>query len=124
MKTMFKSVLIIIIFITAALTSCKKDVEPPAPMGKLLTYTNIKSSEFDRIDIVVNGEVAGTLTAPYVIKPICGEVNSASTSSIALPPGVYKVKAIQYKNGENVGQWTEKDRTIVADNCTLVNWVD
>ncbi|SDG57798.1 hypothetical protein SAMN04487996_12044 [Dyadobacter soli] len=106
---------------------CSKDKDPapaPAPKGTLLTYTNINDRSFDRIDIIVDGKVAGTLTKPFAVKPTCGAAASASVTSIELSVGTHKVYAIQYKNGENVGEWNEETETINDGKCTPINWTE
>lgn len=94
------------------------------PTGTLLTYTNIAAREFDRIDVFVDGKVAGTLTAPYTTKPTCGAAASASVVSIKLPSGSHKVYAVQYKDNKNVGEWEEENETITTDKCTPINWTE
>lgn len=102
---------------------CKKEKDT-TPMGTLLNYTNLNSSTFDRIDIIVDGKVAGSITKPYVTKPVCGDPSSAFAAAIPLAVGSYKVYAIQYKDGKQVDEWPESTEVIKEGKCTLNNWVE
>ena len=127
MKTFSKSFVFLLMFFVCNIlfSSCKKGEEPVPLMGTLLTYTNIPKSEFDRIDVIVDGKVAASITEPYgTVKPVCGATNSASAAVVALTPGVHKVYAIQYKGGKNVGEWEPADESITADKCKLINWTE
>ena len=125
MKSAFNSsVLYLLIALTGFFTSCKKDQGPAPQTGTLLAYTDIKKSEFDRIDVIVDGKVAASLTAPFDVKPTCGAKSSPSAVVIPLAPGTYKVYAIQYKDGKNVGEWEEENETITANKCSPFNWTE
>jgi hypothetical protein len=127
MKTSFQSLrnYVFILAFVIAVAGCNQGDDPaPSPKGTLLTYTNIAVSQYDRIDVIVDGKVVGKLTAPFVVKPSCGAGPSASVVSIDLPVGTHKVYAIQYKNGKHVGEWTEENEVIREGKCTPLNWTE
>ncbi|MBO9565424.1 MAG: hypothetical protein J7621_21785 [Niastella sp.] len=115
----------LILFVATALlgVGCKKNKDA-TPTGTLLNYTNLKSTTFDRIDIIVDGKVAGTITMPYTTKPVCGDASSPIAAAIKLSVGNHKVYALQYKDGKEVAEWPETTEVIKEDKCTLANWVE
>ncbi len=119
--SLFKASIFLVVVLLFA-SSCKKD--KATPMGTLLTYTNIPASEYDRIEVYVGGQMKGALTQPYIIKPSCGDQGSAYNLAIQLPVGEHIIYAIQFKDGKNVGEWSETTRDIKEDKCAYINWVD
>ncbi len=117
------SALILCASIVSLGVGCKKEKDT-TPTGTLLNYTNLKSTTFDRIDIIVDGKVAGTITKPYTTKPVCGDASSPIAAAIKLSVGNHKVYALQYKDGKEVAEWPETTEVIKEDKCTLANWVE
>ncbi|WP_276484668.1 hypothetical protein [Paraflavitalea pollutisoli] len=126
MKTRNIASFVLALGLAIVFVSCKKEKdEPKTPTGTLLNYTSMKTTVFDRIDILVDGKVAGSITKPYgIVKPKCGAANSDYAAAIVLPVGTHKVSALQFKDGKQVDKWSERTETITADQCTPANWVD
>lgn len=89
---------------------CKKS-EDPGPMGSVLVYTQKSASTFDKIDVFVDGELAGTLTLPFVgtlvqPKPLCGTATTASVLNVQRPVGSsHLIEAKGSLKGKAAGSW-------------------
>lgn len=114
----------LLVMASALLVSCKDDKPEPEPMGSLISYTTISSTEFDRIEITVAGEVKAVLTGTSFLKPACGTPASKSVSNIALPPGTHMIGAKQYKGGKVVGTWPEAATKITLETCKKISWAE
>jgi hypothetical protein len=121
MKKTIKSVAMAALCCAFMISSCSKEYAPK-PKGTLVSYTMLSTEDFDRIDILVDGQQLGQLSKPNDDKPVCWEKNSASVSSISLDVGNHMVGAKQYKEGKLVGEWPEEPLTIEVESCRKIKW--
>lgn len=107
-------------------TSCSKP-EPPEPVvtSNLLVYTRAFNKNADRIDILIDGNRAGSLTRGYVDLtgngPSCNAPTSGSLLNIELTVGKHTVDAEAYKGDQKVSGWIPKVVEIDADACSPIN---
>jgi hypothetical protein len=126
MKNFLKNVrpgIIASLLIIAVSFSCKED-EAPVPQGNLIFYTNYNPEKYDRIDVIVDGKVLGSLSATAAARPECNAPGSASVVSLMLPVGTYAVTGKRYKGGEQVGNWKASSATVTAEECKRIRLVE
>ncbi|WAC14519.1 hypothetical protein [Dyadobacter pollutisoli] len=126
MKNLFKNVRLgslYLLVIATMVFSCKKDDEP-VPQGNLIFYTNYDQEKFDRIDVIVDGNVLGTLSKSIPTRPECGAAGSPSVVSLNLPIGTYVVSGKRYKGNDLVGNWKASSATVTAEDCKRIRFVD
>jgi hypothetical protein len=121
MKITIKSIAMAALCGTFMISSCSKE-DAPKPKGTLVSYTMLNTENFDRIDIIVDGQQLGQLSKPNDSKPVCWAKNSASISSIELEIGSHMVGARQYKEGKLVGEWTDEPINIEVESCSKIKW--
>lgn len=95
----------------------KNEPEPAKPTGNLTMYTDLPANTFDRLDLYINGVLAGSLTARTTVKPDCGITSSSWAFSKNLEPGTYQIDAKQYLKGQLVDDWADWKVTIVEGQC-------
>ena len=126
MKNFFKNVrsgIIALLLLIAVSFSCKED-KAPVPQGNLIFYTNYNPEKYDRIDVIVDGKVLGSLSATAAARPECNAPGSASVVSLMLPVGTYAVTGKRYKGGEQVGNWKASSATVTAEECKRIRLVE
>jgi hypothetical protein len=111
------AVLLLIVF------SCKDDKEP-VPQGNLIFYTNYTPEKYDRIDIIIDGKVMGSISETAAARPECNAPGTASVLSLMLPVGTYAVSGKRYKGGEQVGNWKASSATVTAEECKRIRLVE
>jgi len=99
--------------------SCKKEKDEPKT-GNMIFYTLINNTEFDEIEIFVDGKSRGKITLSHIERPDCGTASSINVISVKLPAGVHSWYAKQYKGGVYIDGWDERDETIVAGKCEFI----
>jgi hypothetical protein len=126
MKNFLKNVrpgIIASLLIIAVSFSCKED-KAPVPQGNLIFYTNYTPEKYDRIDVIVDGKILGSLSATAATRPECNAPGSASVVSLMLPVGTYTVSGKRYKGGEQVGNWKASTATVTAEECKRIRLVE
>jgi len=103
--------------------SCKDDKEP-VPQGNLLFYTNYTPEKYDRIDVIVDGKVMGSISETAAVRPECNAAGSASVVSLMLPVGTYAVSGKRYKGGEQVGNWKASSASVTVEECKRIRFVE
>ncbi|MCF0070163.1 hypothetical protein LZD49_06745 [Dyadobacter sp. CY261] len=103
--------------------SCKDD-EEPTPQGNLIFYTNYSPEKYDRIDVIVDGNVLGSISETAAARPECNVPGSASVVSLTLPVGTYAVSGKRYKGGEQVGNWKASSATVSIEECKRIRLVE
>lgn len=123
MNKSFRSVtvLILLLGIITIMHSCKKD---KTPTGSFMFYTFLDSDAYDAIKIFVDGKESGTITLSHIEKPDCGTPTSINVINIKLPTGKHSWSAKQFKNGQEIDEWDERDETIKEGECTFIKLTD
>lgn len=103
--------------------SCKDD-KMPVPEGNLIFYTNYTPEKYDRIDIIVDGKVMGSISQTAAVRPECNAPGTASVVSLMLPVGTYAVSGKRYKGGELVGNWKASSASVTAEECKRIRFVE
>lgn len=103
--------------------SCKDD-EAPVPQGNLIFYTNYTPEKYDRIDIIIDGKVMGSISETAAARPECNAPGTASVVSLMLPVGTYAVSGKRYKGGEQVGNWKASSASVTAEECKRIRFVE
>lgn len=125
MKNSFKNVRlgsIASLLIIISLFSCKED--EPTPQGNLIFYTNYTPENYDRIDVLVDGKVMGSISETAAARPECNAPGSTSIVSLNLPVGTYAVSGKRYKGGEQVGNWKASSATVTVEDCKRIRFVE
>lgn len=126
MKNFFKNVrpgIIASLLIIAISFACKED-DQPVPQGNLIFYTNYTPEKYDRIDVIVDGKVLGSISATAAARPECNAPGSASVVSLMLPVGTYTVSGKRYKGGELAGNWKASTATVSVEECKRIRFVE
>jgi hypothetical protein len=126
MKNLFENVRLgslCLLIIATLVFSCKKDDEP-VPQGNLIFYTNYDQAKFDRIEVIVDGSVRGTISQSITTRPECNAAGSPSVVSLNLPVGTYAVSGKRYKGSEMVGNWKASSATVTVEDCKRIRFVD
>nr|WP_295934443.1 hypothetical protein [uncultured Dyadobacter sp.] len=126
MKNLLKNVrlsTIASLLMIAIIFSCKKDDEP-TPQGNLIFYTNYTPEKYDRIDVIVDGKVLGSISQTAAARPECNAPGSASVVSLNLPVGTYAVSGKRFKGGEQVGNWKASTATVSVEECKRIRFVE
>lgn len=103
--------------------SCKEDKEP-VPQGNLIFYTNYSPEKYDRIEVIVDGEIKGTISATAPERPECNAAGSEAVVSLMLPVGTYAVSGKRYKRGEHVGTWKASSASVTVEECKRIRFVE
>ncbi|WP_353719455.1 hypothetical protein [Dyadobacter sp. 676] len=122
MKNIRLSTYALLTVITLAF-ACKDDKEP-MPQGNLLFYTNYSAEKYDRIDVIVDGKVMGSISETAAVRPECNAQGSASVVSLMLPVGTYAVSGKRYKGSEQVGSWKPSSASVTAEECKRIRFVE
>lgn len=126
MKNLLKNVrlsTIASLLLIAVIVSCKKDDEP-TPQGNLIFYTNYTPEKYDRIDVIVDGNVLGSISETAAARPECNAPGSNSVVSLNLPVGTYTVSGKRFKGGEQVGNWKASTATVSVEECKRIRLVE
>ncbi|MBX2921782.1 MAG: hypothetical protein KF746_06300 [Chitinophagaceae bacterium] len=123
MNRFFKKAIpmVLLLGVITVMYSCKKD---KTPTGNFIFYTFLESSKYDEIKIFVDGKAAGTITLSHIEKPECGTPTSINVINVSLPAGKHSWSAKQFKNGQEIDEWDERDDTIKEGECTYIKLVD
>lgn len=123
MNRVFKKVapVVLLLGIMAVMHSCKKD---KTPSGNFIFYTFLESSKYDEIKIFVDGKASGTITLSHIEKPACGTPTSINVINVNLPIGKHSWSAKQFRNGQEIDEWDERDETIKEGECTYIKLID
>lgn len=111
------------LLLIAVIVSCKKDDEP-TPQGNLIFYTNYTPEKYDRIDVIVDGKVLGSISQTAAARPECNAPGSTSVVSLNLPVGTYTVSGKRFKGGEQVGNWKASTATVSVEECKRIRLVE
>lgn len=103
--------------------SCKDDKEP-VPQGNLIFYTNYTPEKYDRIDVIVDGKIMGSISETAATRPECNAASSAGVVSLMLPVGTYAVSGKRYKGGEQVGNWKASSASVTVEECKRIRFVE
>ncbi len=99
---------------------CKKEDQPEARQIKLIVYTFIGQSQFDRIEVSVDDKVVGEITTPDTTVPGCTSTPSPNALYVPVTSGKHKWSAKQYKNGELTGEWSNREKDADGENCSYI----
>lgn len=110
-------VIALLTLLTAVSCSNEREVIKPA-MGSYQFYTNKASDQFDQIEVRLNGELAGSLTKPYLIgqQPDCQTEIAGMVLRVERPEGTYALEAVAKLRGKSVSKWSGTV-TIKAGDC-------
>lgn len=125
MKNSFKIVClgsIASLLILMMFSSCKE--EEPTPQGNLIFYTNYTPGNYDRIDVIVDGKVMGSISETAAVRPECNAPGSTSVVSLTLPVGTYSVSGKRYQGGEHVGSWKASSASVIVEDCKRIRFVE
>lgn len=114
---------IALLFVIVFTFSCKDDKEP-VPQGNLLFYTNYTPEKYDRIDVIVDGKIMGSISETAAVRPECNAQGSAAVVSLTLPVGSYAVSGKRYKGGELVGNWKASSTSVTIEECKRIRFVE
>ncbi|GGM93434.1 hypothetical protein GCM10010967_28230 [Dyadobacter beijingensis] len=117
LSTRLSALLLLIVF------ACSDD-KAPTPQGNLIFYTNYTAGKYDRIDVVVDGKVLGSISETAALRPECNAAGSAAVVSLMLPVGTYAVSGKRYKAGELVGNWKVSSATVSVEECKRIRFVE
>ena len=106
-----------------AIISCKDD-EEPTPQGNLIFYTNYSQEKYERIDVMVDGKIMGSISQTAALRPECNAAGSTSVVSLMLPVGSYSVSGKRYKGGEQVGSWKASSASVSVEECKRIRFVE
>ncbi|ACT93571.1 hypothetical protein [Dyadobacter fermentans] len=105
-----------ILFLLAfSVSGCKKD-EDPAPQAYFTLYTQIES-DFDRLDVYIDGKLAGSITATSAAIPDCGKQATESVFTTAVTAGPRAIEVKQILENKEVGIWDDWTITFKEDEC-------
>lgn len=99
--------------------SCGGDSVPqPQQDASLLIYTFLEQYEFDKIELLVDGILQGTLTERVDDSLPCTTETSAFAVKIRLMAGKkYDFEAKRYKDGSEVGSWEKENTQLDPNTC-------
>ncbi|MDJ1502031.1 hypothetical protein [Xanthocytophaga agilis] len=117
-RTISTFALLVLVFVTTFGCKDKENIKP-ANLGSYQLYTNMPDVEFDQIEIKIDNEVAGTLTAPYMDTPVCETTSPGAILRAERTAGTHTLKATAYKNGEYVTSWNT-DLNFEANYCKKI----
>ncbi len=119
-----KSAVLLFTLLTAVLSGCKEEEKPEPRQIKLIVYTYIDQDQFDRIEVTLDNKVVGNITTPDTKTPGCTSAPSPNALYIPVNAGTHTWSAKQYKGGEMVGEWTDRQKEADGENCSYIQLAD